>query len=110
MDWYTLYINCVSLPSQFIPNCYKLFRDNSDETAIQALVEFFQRLENTIKLHKEKLGMQFIGGSTNPGAVDYLIWPWIERALPLKTVSPGKLQLYLSCVYPQLRFRLVIIV
>ena len=76
---------------QFIPNFYKFFRDNSDESALQALVDFLQRLENGLKLHKEKLGLQFLGGSAKPGAPDYLIWPWIERSWALKTGSPGKL-------------------
>ena len=75
---------------QFIPNFYKFFRDNSDESALQALVDFFQRLENTIKAHKEKLGLQFIGGATSPGAADYLIWPWIERSQALGIASTGK--------------------
>ena len=75
---------------QFIPNFYKFFRDNSDESALKELVDFFQRLENSIKLQKEKLGLQFIGDSTKPGAADYLIWPWIERSQALKIVSPGK--------------------
>ena len=43
-----------------------------------------------IKLHKEKFNMQFIGDSAKPGAVDYLIWPWIERTQALKIASPGK--------------------
>ena len=76
---------------QFIPNFYKFFRDNSDESALKELVSFFQRLEDTIKVHQEKLGLQFLGGPTSPGAVDYLIWPWIERAQGLKIVSSGKL-------------------
>ena len=75
---------------QFIPNFYKSFHDYSDESALQALIDFFQRLESTIKVHKEKLGLQFIGGSAKPGAADYLIWPWIERTQALKIASPGK--------------------
>ena len=84
---------------QFIPNFYKFFRDNSDESALQALVDFFQRLENTIKLHKEKLGLQFIGDSTKPGAADYLIWPWIERTQAYKIASPSKLINISPCFY-----------
>ena len=48
-----------------------------------------------IKLHKEKFNFQFIGDSAKPGAVDYLIWPWIERTQALKIASPGKIDGYL---------------
>ena len=76
---------------QFIPNFYKVFLGNSDESALQALVDFFQKLEDALKRHKEDLGMQFIGGVTKPGAVDYLIWPWIERSQALKIASTSKM-------------------
>ena len=76
---------------QFIPNFYKVFLGNSDESALQALVDFFQKLEDTLKHHKEDLGMQFVGGATKPGAVDYLIWPWIERSRALKIANTSKM-------------------
>ena len=81
-----------NISSQFIPNFYKHFLNStsSDESA-QELVSFFQRLEDAIKSHKEKLNMQFLGGIAKPGAVDYLIWPWIERTQAVKIASPGKI-------------------
>ncbi len=69
--------------------------DNSDESALKELVDFFQKLESAIKNHKEKLGYQFIGDRAKPSAADYLIWPWIERSQALKIISPGKLH----CTY-----------
>ena len=81
---------------QFIPNFYKFFRNSSDEAALKELVDFFQRLENIIKAHGEN---GFLGGIDKPGAVDYLVWPWIERSLALKILSKGiVLKTQLACM------------
>lgn len=80
-------LQCVH--SQFIPNFYKHFRDVSDESSLKELTDFFQRLEDVIKLHG---GKGFLDGSVEkPGATDYLLWPWIERSVALKLVSSGEL-------------------
>ena len=49
-------------------------------------MKFLQRLEDILKAHKGG----FLGGET-AGAVDYILWPWIERLGALKVLKPGKL-------------------
>ena len=87
LNWSAFLLDQFFTPSQFIPNFYKFFRNSSDEAALKELVDFFQRLEKLIKAHGENSFLA--GGVDKPGAVDYLVWPWIERSLALKILSKG---------------------
>ena len=65
------------------------------------MVKFIQKLEDAVKTNQGG----FLGGDT-PGAVDYLLWPWIERIGALKLLRPGN-ALYTSTVYsPYMEFLL----
>ena len=48
------------------------------------MVKFLQKLEDAIKANQGG----FLGGDT-PGAVDYILWPWIERIGAVKLLRPG---------------------
>ena len=48
------------------------------------MVKVIQKLEEVIKANQGG----FLGGDT-PGAVDYLLWPWIERIGAVKLLRPG---------------------
>ena len=48
------------------------------------MLKVIQKLEDAIKANQGG----FLGGDT-PGAVDYILWPWIERIGAVKLLRPG---------------------
>lgn len=74
---------------QFIPHYYKFFGDKGDDSNIAAIKGFFQRLNDTVKSHPGG----YMSEGDSPTAVDYLIWPWLERYGALKILVPGRLLL-----------------
>ena len=95
----------LSLSDQFIPNYYKYYRDTADESTPIIIRDFLTRLNDLVKSHPGG----FVAEGASPGAVDYLIWPWLERLGALKLLSPRELVYltlgaharglrYLSCV------------
>lgn len=71
---------------QFTPHYYKIFADKADDSNFTAIKDFLQKLDNVVKSHPGG----FMGGGDSPAAVDYLIWPWIERYGALKILCPSK--------------------
>ena len=59
---------------QFVPNYYKYYRKANDENTDAAIEKFIQKMEQ----HISKNGGKFLMGE-KVGAVDFLVWPWIER-------------------------------
>ena len=47
-------------------------------------MKVIQKLEDAVKANQGG----FLGGDT-PGAVDYILWPWIERLGAVKLLRPG---------------------
>jgi glutathione S-transferase len=69
--------------SKFIPNYYKYYRDTADESTAKIIRDFLKRLNDLVKSRPGG----FVAEGTSPGAVDYLIWPWVERLAALKLLS-----------------------
>ena len=88
---YTLYVYMLCfvyiLYTQFIPNYYKFYRRTADDATVDIINDFLQRLNDLVKSHKG--GFMSAGDSPTATAVDYLIWPWLERFKALKLISPG---------------------
>ena len=86
------------LANQFIPNYYKFLRNQTDESALKELVDFFGTIEKVLKLHGDN---SFLGDVhvDKPAAADYLVWPWIERSQALKLLNSSKQENFFEDAY-----------
>jgi hypothetical protein len=67
---------------QYIPNFYKHFGGVADESHTQKLIGSIDKIEQVLQRHAGLAPevTPFLGGvDGNPRAVDYLVWPWLER-------------------------------
>lgn len=51
---------------------------------------------NGLQLYEDELrkrGTKFFGGSTQPGMLDYMIWPWCERSDVIHLIAGNKFEL-----------------
>ena len=71
---------------QFIPNYYKFYRNAADDSTVTIVQDFLRQLNDVVKSHPGG----FMSEGDSPGAVDYLIWPWLERYGALKIIAPRK--------------------
>ena len=78
---------------QFIPNYYKFYRNAGDDSTVAIIRDFLRQLNDIVKSHPGG----FLSEGDSPGAVDYLIWPWLERYAALKIIAPRKLELRSCC-------------
>ncbi len=72
-------------PRQFSPNFYKYYFNKQDDKSNQELVKFITRMEEVIRKNKDG----YLGGETEAGAADYLLWPWFERLGAIAIIRPG---------------------
>ena len=78
---------------QFIPNYYKHYGNRQEESHTKEVVGFLEKLENILKKHQATSKDQklYLGGTEGrPLAVDYLLWPWLERLEALSVVNESK--------------------
>jgi len=69
---------------------YKLISayKTTDEPAIVALLKELQDVTAPLEVELKRRGTPFFSGS-EPGLLDYAIWPWFERLPVLKLTFPG---------------------
>lgn len=71
---------------QFTGAWYGLYRGVPDQETLDTFKGFLKELEDII----QENGNKFSQAGDNPGAVDFLIWPWFERIGALKLLNPGE--------------------
>lgn len=66
--------------SSFYPSAYKIIINGRNDTEFTSLLNGLDFFELELKNRSSK----YFGGSTSPGMVDYMIWPFFERIESLK--------------------------
>ena len=75
---------------------YGLYRGVPDQETLDTFKGFLKELEDII----QENGNKFSQAGDNPGAVDFLIWPWFERIGALKLLNPEATSFLSESNYP----------
>ena len=74
---------------QFIPNYYKHYGGESQESNTEEVVKFIEKIENALIMHAQASDGKkpFLGGiEGKPAAVDFIVWPWLERLEAMSSI------------------------